>query len=1482
MRKLYILLAVILAFLFSEVHAQLSTGDLAFVYFNKEEDGFALVNFADIPANSTIYIKDDKRSATAFNTTNSAFTWNTGASVIPAGTITMFTLAGPTSSNGTVSTTVGGVGNEPLWAFIGTDANTPVTFLAAIGNGTDEITAFGSLSGTGLNIGSTAVLLTTGIDRAKYTGIRSGQTAVGYLSVINDMTGNWQQTFQPPAPSAFSGIIDTSPSFTFGSVDVTSPTVTFTPANNSIDIATTSAITLTFSEDIREANNFALDNANVDNVVELRLSNASGALVDYDATISGRVITITPSSTLSQNQVYYVALKANTIEDGSDNATDLQSATFTTILPQTQFQSGDLVFVGYQMNAIPNVDRLAILTFVDILPGTLVNFTDAKYTDNPQPQCSGGFTWRAPSSGVASGTVITIQNDAQTTDIGTLSGSGFGLGAGGDQVIVYTGTASAPNYITALSSNEWVSSNASCSGGNSKLPLGLTDGQSSINLSTLLDSPSAPSTNTPNAYYTGTHTGTISQLRTSILNSANWVGMKSGDPAQTWPTWTFPGPPSVTSATIISQTTIKIIFNKTLNNSTATNIANYTGIAGLQTATLLNDKEVTLTYGSPFTIGGSYSLSVSGIMDTEARTMVGTYPFNFTYNTGLSFDKKFVSVKEEDGLLTIKLKLSNPSASSIDLVVKSAPFSNATSADFTLAAQTLNFTGSSVTTIEINIPIINDAQEEQDEYFVLSLENASGVSVTGGQYMTVFIKDNDRVAPQGTKSIELSHVTSYSPPQEGTAEIVVHDPASQRLFIISSIQKRLDIADFSNPSSITHISSIDMTPYGGITSVATKNGIVAVASPNADPMLNGSVVFFNTNGEFLEKQVTVGVLPDMITFSPDGKKILTANEGQPNDAYTVDPEGSVSVIDISGGVVSIDQSKVTTIGFGSFNAQETALITSGVRKLKLTSTLSQDFEPEYITVSADSKKAWVTLQENNAIAELDLDTHTVTSIWAMGKKDFNVFGNGFDASDNNGVIVNANWPVKAFYIPDAIASYSAGAMQYLVTANEGDEKEYSGLNERTTVGAVALDPAIFPNAAVLKETHNLGRLRMTNLSGDTDGDGDYDEISVVGSRSFTIWDASTKAKVFDSGDDFERITAADPVYGAIFNGDNEGNGFKNRSRAKGPEPEGVALATFNNKTYAFIALERVGGVMVYDITDPAGVKFVDYKNNRSTSAFTGDHGPEGISFISRENSPNGKRYIVVANEISGSVSVYEVIGKDDQEITFNEISDKTDGGAPFELAATASSDLIVSFSTEDDEVSLASSQVTIIKPGRVTIVAGQTGNYFFNAATPVEQSFCINPAKPSITLSGENTGDEVLTSSASSGNQWFRDAEPIEGATASTYSIDAQGVYSVKVTIEDCESEFSDDLAIIVTGLPGQRGEHITISPNPAFGYVNIDLPGNGQKEIVIYNSLGTVQQTLYSEKELEQINIQGHANGYYLVKVRTTRRVYVGKFIKK
>ncbi|ASK30301.1 alkaline phosphatase [Chryseobacterium sp. T16E-39] len=702
--------------------------------------------------------------------------------------------------------------------------------------------------------------------------------------------------------------------------------------------------------------------------------------------------------------------------------------------------------------------------------------------------------------------------------------------------------------------------------------------------------------------------------------------------------------------TISFNENVRLIDNSTITDTNAQNLVELrlgsaSGTLIPFTTTFSNNK-ITVTPTAGLIPNQTYYLALkpNTVEDFSDNAVTATTSTIFTTaGTSISLDKNFIKVNENAGSLSFKINVNNPSNSTVNLVVKPAPFSTANSNDFTLSNQTINITPST-TSYTVNIPIIDDTLEEQQaEYFVLSLENPVGTTITGDNSATIYIVDNDKAAPVPSNQIQLNYIGSFDPSgnNNSSTEIVVHDPSSQKLFTISSVTDVFDIIDFSNPSTPVVTKTVNMAPYGGITSIAVKNGILAVSSPNANPQLNGSVIFFDINGNFL-KQLTVGALPDMITFTPDGTKVITANEGEPNDAYTVDPEGSISIIDISGGVSNVTQANVTTLNFTNFNNQEAALFATGLRKVKTTSTLAQDLEPEYVTVSSDSQKAWVTLQENNAIAEVNLATKTITSIWGLGKKDMSIPGNGFDASDNNGEILIANWPVKTFYTPDAVQNYKAGGINYIVTANEGDEKDLSGFSERTTVGAngYALDATIFPNSSILKASHNLGRFRVTSVNGNTDGDTEYEEINAMGARSFSIFNADTKQMVYDSGDKFERYIAAN--HPLIFNADNEANGAKNRSRAKGPEPEGVALGNINGQTFAFITLERTGGVMVYNITDPNNVTFTDYKNSRSTSAYGGDNGPEGIIYIAPQNTTTGKGYVVIANEISGTLAMYEV------------------------------------------------------------------------------------------------------------------------------------------------------------------------------------------------------------------------------------------------
>lgn len=475
---------------------------------------------------------------------------------------------------------------------------------------------------------------------------------------------------------------------------------------------------------------------------------------------------------------------------------------------------------------------------------------------------------------------------------------------------------------------------------------------------------------------------------------------------------------------------------------------------------------------------------------------------------------------------------------------------------------------------------------------------------------------------------------------EGAAEIVAYYAPAQQLFVINAADVSIDILDISDPTAPTLVTNIKLDDYGaGINSIAIKGETIAVAVQSDADDGNGQAVFLNPDGTVVAA-VEVGVLPDMITITDDGMYALTANEGQPSSDYSVDAEGSVSIIDLSGGVENLTQDNVMTVTFADFNADgsRAAELPSEVRIFGPNATVAQDLEPEYIA-TADGI-AYVTLQENNALAVIDIASGTVNAIVALGFKDYNAEGNSIDASNEDGGVNIRNVPAFDMYQPDAIAAYTVNGNTYLVTANEGDARDYETFSEETRVEDETLDPDTFAEGATAPA--DLGRLLITNTLGDTDGDGDFDALYSFGARSFSIW-AADGTLVYDSGNLLEVLTSEL----SFFNSNGTNDSFDSRSDDKGPEPEGVVIAEINGSVYAFIGLERTGGVMVFDVTDPMTVVPVTYANNNipegnAEEGTAGDIAPEGLLFISAEESPNGMPLLVVANEVSGSTTIYSI------------------------------------------------------------------------------------------------------------------------------------------------------------------------------------------------------------------------------------------------
>ena len=582
-------------------------------------------------------------------------------------------------------------------------------------------------------------------------------------------------------------------------------------------------------------------------------------------------------------------------------------------------------------------------------------------------------------------------------------------------------------------------------------------------------------------------------------------------------------------------------------------------------------------------------------------------------------------------------------------------------------------------------------------------DGASGATGVQGEQGTPGTLGTDGQDANANISLSLVGRIQLNPSDpEGAAEIVQFHPASNTIYAINGAADKptIEMIDASyltpealaNPMSNENLTSTALllpTEQNGVllagpTSVAVSGDWMAVAVPADDKATNGMVLFYNgldTSSPIFVKAVEVGNLPDMVIFTPDASKVLTANEGEPSGDYNVDPEGSISVIAIVDGAPS-DTS--INIGFADYNGKQADLEAQGmhfpnpsgrtINGTLISTTVAQDLEPEYITTT--NEVAYVTLQENNGLGIIDLTDNSVQVI-GLGFKDWS--GYQLDGMEDGAVSFGQYDDLYGMYMPDTIASFQWKEANFLVTANEGDAREYffdtlnadgeqdedlctaaggqdfdeddgclsyteetqgrrlnyaSGSNLDTIAGD---DPRDFDFTA-----YPLGRLTVSKILGDSDNDGEHEALYAYGARSFTIWD-NNGLVVFDSGDDFERITAS--IHGNTFNNNNDENEGDSRSANKGPEPEALTVGQVGDKTYAFIGLERMGGIFVYDVTNPYDTKFVDYVINRDLTEggdLMGDNAPEGMVFVNASNSPTGNALVIIGNEVSGTVSVWQI------------------------------------------------------------------------------------------------------------------------------------------------------------------------------------------------------------------------------------------------
>lgn len=524
------------------------------------------------------------------------------------------------------------------------------------------------------------------------------------------------------------------------------------------------------------------------------------------------------------------------------------------------------------------------------------------------------------------------------------------------------------------------------------------------------------------------------------------------------------------------------------------------------------------------------------------------------------------------------------------------------------------------------------------------------------------IVDNVLERSADDAAVKLSPIGSYEAGVMGksAAEIVAYHAASQRILTVNAQSGKVDILDASDPANPTK--AAEVSAGGGdkeINSVAVRpDGLAIAAEQQGDKTENGEALIFDAaSGDELGR-VPLGALPDNVHITNDGAYALTANEGEPSDEltadgteYAKDPEGTVSVISLPDGVQAPSAADVRTADFRAFDGSDAELDPS-IRVFgpeNHHNKPSLDFEPEYIS-SADGK-AYVTLQENNAIGVVDIASATVEKVLPAHIADHSVVP--IDPSNKDGAAKLRTIPVQGLSMPDSIGAFQTNGQTYFATANEGDARDWGGYTDEVKLKDLVEEGQVCDSVDLpegIEDKKYAGNLKLSNASGWNEEQGCFDGLYSFGSRSFSIYDAEGNV-VFDSGSDFEEITK--DIEGLNFNADNEDPDFDDRSNNKGPEPEALTIRTVGDRTYAFIGMERVGGIFVYDVTDPAHAEFVTYTNNRdfavdydednvAVTSLAGDLGPEGLAFVSKEDSPTDDALLIAGNEVSGTTTIFSV------------------------------------------------------------------------------------------------------------------------------------------------------------------------------------------------------------------------------------------------
>ncbi len=548
-------------------------------------------------------------------------------------------------------------------------------------------------------------------------------------------------------------------------------------------------------------------------------------------------------------------------------------------------------------------------------------------------------------------------------------------------------------------------------------------------------------------------------------------------------------------------------------------------------------------------------------------------------------------------------------------------------------------------------------------------------------------------------AVTLMRLSRYSSGQfgVGAAASVAYYGGNRTALIANRHSNRVEVVSLTNPSTPQMTAQIDASAdaasvlgraMGAVAAVAAYDDVdatmdrdrIAVTVMGAGRADNGAVVIYKAADRSRVTVLQTGVGPEAVSFSQDGRFVITADKGAPAPDYSVDPEGSISVVDLTPTPVAPATTAppaISVLDFRAFNLSGITPIPATSREAEIQpdvrftnrsgATRAQDFDPGSVTTAVNAR-AYISLQQNNAIATVALAPARIETIVGLGSKDFNTSTSGMDASDQDAVDAITPRPVRGFRQPGTLVAFRNTDEVLLLTANTGAPRTLPGFDETTRAATLLLDPVVFPTAAELQQNANLGRLIVSAAEGNAPATGtgtstvpqdpDLETIFTFGARSFSIV-RTTGFPIFDSGNDFERITLE--RLGTNFNSAADANGTGDtRSDDQGPAPRGAAIGQIDGAAFAFIGLSEAGGIMVYAMDRTLrSARFLEYKTERDftvtasnpdgnadgapdTNLAVGDLGPAQMIFVPISASPTTDSLLIVGNAVSGTTTIYAV------------------------------------------------------------------------------------------------------------------------------------------------------------------------------------------------------------------------------------------------